>query len=231
MTEIAAWTALTTKLRQTGFQADDDKFTNPTKRNAFFDIETELRGLDAQGWAYLKAEALPRLSAKDPIRYWQPLFDTLNEAKAYNYLVSIKCTDVKLIPRSIKSRRRTPDLEGLLDGARVLCEVKTVNISDVEALRRLNGGVGTTLPELEVGIFKKVMSDLEIAAAQMLEFDAHAKHRFVYLIFNFDDSLHECADRYRSQIEQHLKNARKPDVQVVMDIRSPFFPDLFQKVV
>jgi hypothetical protein len=209
------------------FQPDDDKFSNLGKRQAFLDVEAELQGLDDEAWELLKAEALPRLSAKHPTRFWQPLFDTLNEAKGYNYLAGIGCAGVRFIRRST---RKTPDLRGLLAGEEVLCDVKTINISDVEVDRRLTGGVGSTLPELKEGFFKKLMSDIATAANQMLEYDDGAKHRFVYCIFKFDDSLHECADKYRAQIEAYLTTAAKPNVRIVLEIRSPFFPDVLSVV-
>src|SRR5712664_1198752 len=79
------------------FQNDDTKFTDPRKRRFFLDIERDLHGLDIEAWAFLKDEALPRLQAKHPTRGWEQLFETLNEAKGYNYLVHIGCSDVKFI--------------------------------------------------------------------------------------------------------------------------------------
>jgi hypothetical protein len=85
-------------------RADDDKLSNPHKRKFFVALERELQGLDAEAWDFLKGEALPRLKAQHPTRGWQQLFDTLNEAKGYNYLVRIGCKDIKFIPRGGPAR-------------------------------------------------------------------------------------------------------------------------------
>jgi hypothetical protein len=59
----------------------------PQKRKQFQDIEGDLQGLDVAAWTYLKAQVAPLLTAKHETRGWQPLFDKLNQAKAFNYLV------------------------------------------------------------------------------------------------------------------------------------------------
>jgi hypothetical protein len=58
----------------------------PQKLKQYRDVEKDLQGLDPAAWAFLKSELAPLLTAKDAKRGWQPLFDKLNEAKAYNYL-------------------------------------------------------------------------------------------------------------------------------------------------
>lgn len=55
----------------------------PAKRKQFRDIEKDLQGLDPESWRFLKMEVAPLLTAKDPKRGWQPLFDILNHAKAF----------------------------------------------------------------------------------------------------------------------------------------------------
>ncbi len=123
----------------------------PQKRKQFGDIERDLQGLDSAAWAYLKAEAVSRLMARDVKRGWQALFDILNQAKAYNYLKGLGCTNIAFIPVSRAKGRQTPDLEAELNSVKVLCEVKTINISEEEAARRQSGGVGTSTDRLEFG--------------------------------------------------------------------------------
>lgn len=106
------------------FRAGDDKLSNPSKRPFFVALERELQGLDAAAWELLKGEALPRLKSTHPTRGWEQLFDTLNEAKGYNYLARIGCADIKFIPRAKKGKVQTPDLRGLLGTTCVVCEVK-----------------------------------------------------------------------------------------------------------
>jgi hypothetical protein len=37
--------------------------------------------------------------ARTPVRGWQPLFDKLNQAKAYNYLKQAGCTNIAFTHR------------------------------------------------------------------------------------------------------------------------------------
>jgi hypothetical protein len=205
------------------FQADDDKLSNQRKRKFFVALERELQGLDAEAWEFLKGEALPRLNAQHSKRGWQQLFDTLNEAKGYNYLVRIGCREIKFIPRAKTDNVQTPDLRGFLGSATVLCEVKTINVSEDEANRFATGGVGTTRLYLEKEFFKKVSSVIHTAASQLLAVDKDlTSGRIVYVVFNFDDRLHEYADEYDQQIEAFIAGASLPDVEVVLEVKPPF---------
>jgi hypothetical protein len=152
------------------------------KLKQFRDIEGDLDGLDPETWEALKSELKPLLAAKHPTRGWQALFDKLNEAKAYNYLKNAGYSDVRFIPRSKVKGLRTPDLSASKAGAKALCEVKTINHSEIEAERRHNGGVGTATDRLEQGFFDKLSADLNSAKSQMLAYDADAAtKRIVYV--------------------------------------------------
>ena len=205
------------------FRADDDKLSNPQKRKFFVALEQELQGLDAEAWEFLKCEALPRLKAQDSTRGWQQLFDTLNEAKGYNFLVRIGCKDIKFIPRAKTDKVQTPDLRGFLGSAPVLCEVKTINVSEDEANRLASGGVQTIRLYLEKEFFGKLSSVICIATSQLLAFDKDlTSRRIVYVVFNFDARLHEYADEYQKQIESFIAGTSRPDVEVIHEIKPPF---------
>jgi hypothetical protein len=53
--------------------------------------------------------------------------------------------------------------------------------------------------------------------------------RLVYVVFNFDDRLHEYADEYQKQIEAFLASASPPGVEVVLDIKSSFHAESLQR--
>lgn len=191
------------------------------KLKQFRDIEADLQGLDADAWAFLKSEVAPLLKARHPTRGWQALFDKLNQAKAFNYLRAASYRNVRFVPPSAVPGKQTPDLEA--DGA--LCEVKTINVSDAEANRRHSGGVGSVTDQLDDGFFRKLSSDLTKAKAQMVAYDSGAasKH-IVYIIANFDDNLHEYADRYQRQIDHYIASDPVPGLQlVVFDVKEPFY--------
>jgi len=192
----------------------------PQKLKQFRDIEAELQLLDPVAWEHLKTEAIPYLTRRDPNRGWEQLFNILNQAKAYNFLVRQNHEGVRFVPRAVG--KKTPDLEGHKGASRVLCEVKTVNISKDEAGYRASGqarGVTLTLPQ---GIFNKLKSDVKTATGQMRAYDA-AAGQMLYCIVNFDDHLHEYADDYCPQLEAYIRDNSEESLQVVFDIKPPFY--------
>jgi hypothetical protein len=192
----------------------------PQKLRQFRDIERDLQGLDVNAWVFLRDELAPLLAAKDRKRGWQSLFDKLNQAKAFNYLKSRGYRNIRFVPPSAVKGQQTPDLQA--DGT--LCEVKTINTSEIEADRWNSGGVGTTTDRLDEGFFRKLSSDLRKANAQMAAYGGgqDTKH-IAYVIVNFDDRLHEYADRYQAQIDQYVAGDPVSGLEVVFDVKPPFY--------
>src|SRR6267154_1846259 len=145
------------------FEAND----NVIALKCFREIEADLEGIDQESWNLLKSEAIPLLRRSDKLRGWQALFDKLNEAKGYRYLKQIGCTNVRFIPRSRSRGLKTPDLEAFLASTRVLCEVKTINISQDEVRARNGSSVKSILTKLPLEFFNKLRATLEVARCQM----------------------------------------------------------------
>ena len=204
---------------------DESLAKDPRKLKQYRDIEYDLRGLDPDAWTFLKSELRPLISTMDAERGWQPLFDKLNQAKAYNYLKSLGYSAVAFIPPSSVTGQRTPDLKASSGTAKALCEVKTINISEVEATRRHTGGVGSSGEPLSAGFFNKLASDLIEAKEQMDAYDGSpGTKRIVYVIVNFDDYLHEYSDIHRAQIDDHMKGGNPAlGLDVFFDIKPPFY--------
>jgi hypothetical protein len=197
---------------------------NAVRLKHFRHIEAELKVLDWAAWRHLKVGLAPLFTARKEQRGWQALFDKLNEAKGFKYLVSIGCTNVEFVPASSARGQRTPDLQGALAGTTVLCEVKTINISEVEAVRRKIGAVGSVSRQLPDQFFKKLKSDLETAKAQMVAYRRECTTRkIVYVVINFDASLHEYANDYSSQIASFIAANPTLDIEAVFDIKPPFY--------
>jgi hypothetical protein len=178
--------------------------------------ERVLQGLDVQAWVHLKNEAVPRLTARDKNgRGWQQMFDILNEARAYNYLKSIGCTRVRFIPRT---RERTPDLEAALGSNDLLCEVKTINISEEEIAARTGPMKARSLPiNLTHGFLKKLRATIQAAKEQMAAYDncGTAVH-IVYLNIFFDDFLAELKNAYFQQIDAYLAEEPVSGIRLVI---------------
>jgi hypothetical protein len=149
---------------------------NDQKLEAFRRVEAFLSVLDDDAWTTVKDAAsghLVRPSANKG-RGWQSLFDILSEARAYAYLRNIGCSEIHFIARADQP---TPDLEARIADRRVLCEVKTINISDDEAGRRRRVYSGTpvaskTPTELGPQYLFKLSKTLTNAVRQLDAFDS-----------------------------------------------------------
>jgi hypothetical protein len=185
------------------------------------EIERDLQPLDNVAWEVLKRDLIPLVTKRHRKRGWQQLLDKLNEAKGYNYLVGIGCTQVEFIPRSSS---QTPDLKARLGSKLVLCEVKTLNTSDVEVECRKNGGVRSILTELPLGFVKKLTATLETARKQMMAYCPDAEpEKILFLVVNYDDILHEYAENYSAQLEEFVATRPLQDLRIEFHIKPPFY--------
>lgn len=192
---------------QSSYFQDFDRsvVSEPEKKRAWLAREREFQRLHDAAWEFLKDEARPYLSARDSKgRGWEQLISILNQARAYNYLVDRGCSDVRFVERAKEQNRETPDLEADLDGATIVCEVKTLNASQVEIERRQSGGVGSETNVLSVPFFEKLDRTVEKAESQMLSYAGGDAEHTVFFILNFDDLLAEYKGDYFGQIDDHL---------------------------
>lgn len=180
--------------------------SNPLKLDAFFRLEQGLSVLDAGTWNDLKDRAVACAHRWEPGRGWQQLFDTLNEAKGYACLQRIGCERIRFVPRS---SGLTPDLEGYLDD-RVLCEVKTINVSQEEARHRARvqqGTIEVTSPAFRLadGFLAKLSAVLSRASQQLMSYDVTAQaRRIILVVLHFDDWIGDYEQEYVAQIDEHL---------------------------
>ncbi len=164
---------------------------NPLKQDAFIRLEEQLAQMDEASWRDLAARAARHLvsTTRDRGRGWQQLFDQLNEARAFGYLLRLGCTDIRFVaPGDTKK----PDLAAHLDGRDVLCEVKTLNISDTQV-------------EPDGFLTKKLAPTLERALQQLSDHDAASKARWIiYVVVHSDEQPGEYHTEYFSQIDEYL---------------------------
>lgn len=194
------------------------------KRKHFLHLEAELAGLDSAAWLQLKEQVVPLFEKKDPVRGWQTAFDKLNEAKAYTYLAKLGCIELNFIPESSVPGQKTPDLNGKLGGASILCEVKTINPSDDEAKARGQTIARSVQGDLPEAFFAKLSSTLKKADTQMDVYCRDgASRKFVYVILNFDDNLHEYVGHYMVQIRDFCRENKLPCVEIIFDVKPEFY--------
>ena len=203
---------------------DSSIATEPVKRKHFIHIEADLQGLAPDAWDYLKHEVAPLFEQKHPTRGWQAAFDKLNQAKAYIHLKRIGCTDVGFIPESPNLGQKTPDLKGQLGATKVLCEVKTINISEDEASARTEMVARSVQCRLPDAFFEKLRSTLKTAKEQMACYDPDdGNRRMVYVILNFDDALHEYVEAYSDQLQSFVSGAHDPEIDIIFDMKPAFY--------
>ena len=203
---------------------DSSLAENPIKRKHLLHLEAELAELNSAAWSQLKVQVVPLFERKAPVRGWQAAFDKLNEAKAYKYLASLGCEELGFIPESSVSGQKTPDLKGRLGSVSMLCEVKTINPSDDEVTARGQMSARSIQGDLPAAFFAKLCSTLETARAQMDSYCQDGTSRkFVYVILNFDDSLHEYVERYMVQMQDVCTQHELPCVEIVFDVKPEFY--------
>ncbi len=174
--------------------------------------EQDLLMLDVEAWRQLKASAVKRLIHNNR-RGWEPLFGILNEAKGYAYLTALGCTDIKMIPHSYECKR--PDFSAALNGALVLCEVKTIHMSDDARTIRPDTSASRSKRCLsEDFLLGKLTRTLRAAKAQLDAFPSSTARKLIYVVFNPDESLHEYADDYSLQLRAFLKESSVEGVEV-----------------
>jgi hypothetical protein len=194
----------------------------PQKKKQMGDLERQLQGLDEVAWTFLKKKLKPLLGRRHPTRGWQQLFDTLNEARGYNFLLGAGCTCVEFIPES--PLKETPDLKAYDQSALVICEVKTINISKVEVDRRTQGHVFTTKDLVDQGLLDKIASTMAKAKGQICAYlEGRPGKKVIFMVINFDDSLHEYADDYGEQIREFLDKSQLAGIEVQLDIGPAFY--------
>ena len=206
---------------------------NSQKLAAFRKLETVLSALDTDAWRTLRDTASDHLNrpSKGKGRGWQSLFDVLSEARGYAYLHSIGCSDIRFVGRS---DRPTPDIEASDEGQRVLCEVKTLNISDDEAGRRRRVYSGTpvvskTPTELGANYLSKLRKTLDHAVKQLDAADpARTARRIVFCVLHFDDWVGDYYPAHFREIDAHLSTHPVEGAELVFFLPNNLFGRSFE---
>jgi hypothetical protein len=193
--------------------------SNPLKWKQIAHMEAELAGLDDAAWDHLKGKAGPLFAKHHATRGWESALNELNEARAYNYLVSRGCTDVTFIPRL---ETKTPDLRARLGETDVLCEAKTINKSEIAVNARMQQAVQSIEARLPDEFFEKIAATTKSAAKQMADYCKNTR-RFVFFVINFDDGLHEHVDDYLVQIEGRRDEFLLPHLEIAIQVKPKYY--------
>lgn len=204
--------------------------TIKSKRAAYEKLERQLAVLDDESWLDLKSRAAVVLQERDWGRGWRMLFDIFSEARAFGYLVSTGCSEVRFIQRS---EGKTPDLQATKDESPVLCEVKTINISKGESERRQRVHAGeisavSTKTHLDDGFLNKLGSTLKEAVEQLDAVDPERKaQRIVFMVVHFDDWVGDYQPEYFAEMDTYLSQNPVPGAELVFCAASNLFERTF----
>jgi hypothetical protein len=186
------------------------------KREYFEKIEVTLQGLDEVAWAAIKKKLKrwPKVRAHEH-RALEPLYELLNEAKGYNYLKGIGCSNVRFVSVSTRQNEKTPDLAAEHRGQRVLCDVKTINRSYNEVERARIGGVATSPERVPEELVAKIRKTAESARAQINCYDPDGTaQRIAYFVVSYDEQ--EYSALYQAQFEHEFSANPVHGIQVII---------------
>lgn len=186
--------------------------------------ESRHRQLDERSLQQILERMTPVISQcnRSEIRTWTPLFDILNEAKGYEYLLALGYPRVSFIPRP-ESRHTplTPDVHGVAAFGEALCEVKTINISDDEISRF--GKIQGPSYGMPDGLKRKIARDYDQARRQLHSAFVHVGRkpvrRICHFCFTLDLSF-QLAGSNENLLNGYLKHIEK-DCQIVHATKWP----------
>ena len=200
-------------------QADDQK------KKAYSTYNEALTRLDDTSWKILKQKALAHYSNQRPGQTKQGFFNQLNEAFAYQYLVSRGFKNVCFVE---ERKVKTADIGFTQDGKQRYCEVKTIGISQDEIKRRsicedtdpqdkTFWSTGAENVCLSAEFLSKLLKDVCYAREQISEMESmnsslsseKPTNGLVYIVANFDDFT---MDYYKEYLEQLAIFSRENDL-------------------
>ena len=185
------------------------------EKSCYTTLDNELNRLDEISWEFLKKECSHDLCQNNNKRGWTQLFNKLNEAKGYGYLVDKGCHIVEFIPTSKINGVETPDLKGSNEEANFLCEVKTINLSDFEIQRRANGSVKEVCYELNDGLRFQLSKVIDKAKSQLKSYQVvNVKGRIVFVVVYNDDWQLEAKTMIYPKIESYVNNLVEDGIEI-----------------
>lgn len=199
---------------QEGYFSDvDERLDDQFSCKMLTKLAELLNRLDEESWNYLKGKCKPLLSKANEDRGWTRLFDRLNEAKGYGYLLDRGCNSPKFI-RPDKNGQ-APDLEASDGTSEYLCEVKTINLTYEEIKRREKGEVKDVAYMLSYKLKSKLEVAAEKATCQLK--GAENKIKIALFVICLDDWQRESKRAIFPEIQSYLdKKFGKGEIEFVL---------------
>jgi len=157
---------------------------------AYADIEKALARLDATAWEKLRKKALPYVTTDDPLRSYQQLFNTLDEARGYIFLADQGYEQIEFIEPELRKKNNPelPDLVARKSDSTAILEVKTINESDdcLKPTAPWRHGAVIVPPSLSEKLEDKIDSTIQKARSQLNSYPLRTDRKIVLLVSHFD---------------------------------------------
>lgn len=188
----------------------------PLVRKYYESLEDDLGVLTKSAWVDLKKKATSYVTVKSSRRGWSQLFDALNEARGYLFLLDEGYSDVAFIP---EGNDKTPDLRAVKGNQVVLLEAKSLGRSDADIDYLTAGQSGKmaqqVLYKIPDGLRRKIESTTMGARRQLLAYEpALSCRRICFLVVEFDTGVSSKVSDDIRYLCRSLSD-RKVEVQVV----------------
>ena len=183
--------------------------THPLKRGYYDSYEAAFSYLDDSSWTNLRSKAVAHFHESRPKQVKGPLFDQLNDAFAYRWLVNRGFSQVTVLPEDRHATQRSPDISFYCSGKQFACDVKTLNVSNNELDRRRAPPKyydwSTTFRELHPTFFKKIDDAVANGTEQIR---TRCENGLVFILVHSDDYLSTFYREHRVRIASHLRTFR-----------------------
>ena len=179
--------------------------------------ERVLATLDDDAWRTLRKKSIRNFPLGQSIRGKQALYDHLNEAFAYRFLLRSGCSNISFLDNAETLKKKgmhikSPDLRFTQDGAVRYCEVKTINISNDQLAREILSGVAhdSSIFELHEPFFAKFKDNVLKAIGQ---FESFGGSGIIYFLIHSDDRALDDLEVNKVQIADFM-NSYFPGVEM-----------------
>jgi hypothetical protein len=181
---------------------------------AYADIEKALARLDAAAWGKLRKKALPYATTDDPLRSYQQLFNTLDEARGYVFLADQGYELIEFIEPGLgkKNNPESPDLFAKKSDSTAILEVKTINESDdcLKPSAPWRHGAVIVPPSLSEKLEDKIDSTIQKACSQLNSFPLRTDRKIVLLVSHFDHG-HKTGGHLYLELEKFIASRNMRD--------------------
>ena len=177
--------------------------------------EKRLARLDSASWQVLRDKAVRHVCFDDPTRRYQQLWNTLDEARGYEFLAEQGYEQIKFITPSNKDGVRSPDMIGRKAGSTAVLEVETINESQDNLGENASWrNEAVTVPQnLSEALTRKIVVTIEDATDQLKSYPRPTDRKIVFLVLRFDHGQKTGWHLY-SELKEFIATQAKDGVEV-----------------